>query len=183
LEAGYDGDGAPQPAASPRNGRPEAAGKVLSLDKVDEFGPVIFAIEAACKAQNLPTSTMISEYGPGQFEINLEHCGDLVKACDDAVLLRRCITSVARANGLDATFMSVPFAGQSGSGMHIHASLADETGNLFDPAHKDSDTELSSKTSKNQLSRTIRKRNCQSAFWSNSLSACGGPFSVPELPW
>jgi glutamine synthetase len=71
LEAGYDGDGAPQPAASPRNGRPEAAGKVLSLDKVDEFGPVISAIEAACKAQNLPTSTMISEYGPGQFEINL----------------------------------------------------------------------------------------------------------------
>ncbi len=136
-------NGVPQPAASPRNGRPEAAGKVLSLDKMDEFGPVIGAIEASCKAQNLPTSTMISEYGPGQFEINLEHCEDPVKACDDAVLLRRCITSVARANGLDATFMSVPFAGQSGSGMHIHASLADETGNMFDPAHKDSDAELS----------------------------------------
>lgn len=136
-----DEDGAPQPAASLRNGRPEAAGKVLSLDKMDEFSPIIAAIETACKAQNLPTSTMISEYGPGQFEINLEHCDNPVKACDDAVLLRRCITSVARANGLDATFMSVPFAGQSGSGMHIHASLADETGNVFDPAHKDSDAE------------------------------------------
>ena len=144
-----DENGAPQPAASPRNGRPEAAGKVLSLDKMDEFGPVIAAIEAACKAQNLPTSTMISEYGPGQFEINLEHCDDPVKACDDAVLLRRCITSIARANGLDATFMSVPFAGQSGSGMHIHTSLADETGNVFDPAHRDSDAEPSGRTSKN----------------------------------
>jgi glutamine synthetase len=138
-----DENGVPQPAASPRNGRPEAAGKVLSLDKMDEFGPVISAIEVSCKAQNLPISTMISEYGPGQFEINLEHCDDPVKACDDAVLLRRCITSMARANGLDATFMSVPFAGQSGSGMHIHASLADETGNIFDPARKDSDAELS----------------------------------------
>ncbi len=147
------GDGAPQPAMSPRNGRPEAAGKVLSLDKIDEFAPVIAAIEAACRAQNLPTSTMISEYGPGQFEINLEHCDDPVKACDDAVLLRRCITSVARANGLDATFMSVPFAGQSGSGMHIHASLADEAGNIFDPAHKDSGTELSAKQLKNKKTR------------------------------
>ena len=123
---------------------------MLSLDKIDEFAPVIAAIETACKVQNLPTSTMISEYGPGQFEINLEHCDDPVKACDDAVLLRRCITSVARTNGLDATFMSVPFAGQSGSGMHIHASLADEAGNIFDPAHKDSGAELSAKQLKSK---------------------------------
>lgn len=145
-----DEDGAPQPAVSPRHGRPEAAGKVLSLDKMDEFGPVIAAIEAACRAQNLPTSTMISEYGAGQFEINLDHCDDPVRACDDAVLLRRCITSVARANGLDATFMSVPFPDQSGSGMHIHTSLADEYGNIFDPAHTDSDAKPPAKTSTNQ---------------------------------
>ncbi len=136
-------NGEPVPAASPRTGRPEAAGKVLSLDKLDEFAPVIAAIEQACRVQNLPTSTMISEYGPGQFEINLEHCDDPVKACDDAVLLRRCITSVARAHGLDATFMSVPFPGQSGSGMHIHASLADDQGNVFDPAREGSGTRLS----------------------------------------
>jgi glutamine synthetase len=137
-------DGAPLPSNSPRNGRAETAGKVLSLDKLDEFAPVIAAIEAACKLQNLPTSTMISEYGAGQFEINLEHCDDPVKACDDAALLRRCITSIARANGLDATFMSVPFPGQSGSGLHIHASLADGKGNIFDPVRKDSDAKLSS---------------------------------------
>jgi len=143
-------DGAPKPAISPRSGQPEIAGKVLSLDKMDEFAPVIAAIEAGCRIQNLPTSTMISEYGPGQFEINLEHGDDPVKACDDAVLLRRCITSVARANGLDATFMSVPFPDQSGSGMHIHASLADDAGNIFDPARKDSDAKPSGKNSENQ---------------------------------
>ena len=143
ISAGRAEDGTPLPAPSPRNGRPETAGKVLSLDKMDEFAPVIAAIEAACEIQNLPTSTMISEYGPGQFEINLEHCDDPLKACDDAVLLRRCITSVARASGLDATFMSVPFPGQSGSGMHVHASLADDTGNMFDPANNDSEAKLS----------------------------------------
>ncbi len=143
ISAERDEDGAPQAAKSPRNDRPETAGKVLSLDKMDEFAPLIAAIETACQTQNLPTSTMISEYGPGQFEINLEHGDDPVKACDDAVLLRRCITSLARANGLDATFMSVPFPGQSGSGMHIHASLANDAGNMFDPARKESDTKLS----------------------------------------
>ncbi len=136
-------DGSPLPATSPRNGRPEAAGKVLSLDKIDEFATVISAIETACKVQNLPTSTMISEYGPGQFEINLEHCDDPVRACDDAVLLRRCITSIARQHGLDATFMSVPFPGQSGSGMHIHASMADAAGNVFDPERDGADAKLS----------------------------------------
>ena len=136
-------DGAPLPATSPRNARPESAGKVLSLDKLDEFSPVISAILDAAHTQNLPVSTMISEYGPGQFEINLDHCDDPVRACDDAVLLRRCITSVARAQGLDATFMSVPFAGEPGSGMHVHVSLEDERGNIFDPARKDADGKLS----------------------------------------
>ncbi|MGB7207010.1 MAG: glutamine synthetase family protein, partial [Anderseniella sp.] len=137
-------DGSPRPASSPRNLRQETAGKVLSLDKLDEFAPVIAAIEQACKEQNLPISTMISEYGPGQFEINLEHGNDPVKACDDAVLLRRCITSIARQNGLDATFMSVPFPGQSGSGMHIHASLEDGDGNIFDPSYEGAEEKLSS---------------------------------------
>ncbi len=143
ISAERDDNGAPRAAISPRHGRPETAGKVLSLDKMDEFTPLIADIENACEMQNLPTSTMISEYGPGQFEINLEHGDDPVKACDDAVLLRRCITSVARANGLDATFMSVPFPAQSGSGMHIHASLANDAGNIFDPARKGSEAQLS----------------------------------------
>jgi len=143
ISADRGEDGSALPASSPRNGRSETAGRVLSLDKLDEFAPVISGIEAACKLQNLPVSTMISEYGPGQFEINLEHCDDPVKACDDAVLLRRCITCVARANGLDASFMSVPFPGQSGSGMHIHASLVDAQGNIFDPARKQSEAKLS----------------------------------------
>ncbi|MBX3578138.1 MAG: glutamine synthetase [Rhizobiaceae bacterium] len=135
--------GAPQPVVSPRTGRTEGAGKVLSLAKLDEYQPVITAMEAACRAQNIPSSTIISEYGAGQFEINLEHRDDPIRAADDACLLRRVVQSVAREFGMEATFMSKPFPDQAGSGLHVHASMLDAKGrNVFDSRAKDGETML-----------------------------------------
>jgi glutamine synthetase len=126
---------APLPARSPFTGRAERHGKVLSLAKLDEFQPVIDAMQGACAAQGIPATTMISEYGPGQFEINLAHGADILRAADDAALLRRAVTGAARAAGHDVTFMSKPFPGDSGSGLHVHLSLLDAEGrNVFDPA-------------------------------------------------
>ena len=136
-------DGTPSAAASPRSGLNEASGKVLSLDKLDEFDTVLGEIESACRLQRIPTTSMISEYGAGQFEVNLAHQDDPLRAADHAALLRRAITGVSRAQGYDASFMSKPFADQSGSGMHIHLSLVDDEGrNLFDPAQSGADTSL-----------------------------------------
>ena len=133
-------DGAPVPARSPLSGIVESSGKVLSLDKLDEFDSVLGAIEAACRAQNIPTTSMISEYGAGQFEVNLMHQSDVLSAADHAILLRRAVTGVSRSLGFDASFMSKPFADQSGSGMHVHLSLVDENGvNQFDANNADGD--------------------------------------------
>jgi glutamine synthetase len=137
-------NGEPLPAKSPVTGIPESAGKVLSLAKLDEYQIFISAVEAACKAQNVPSSTMISEYGAGQFEVNLEHRDDPVRAADDAVLLRRIIQAVARQVGLEATFMSKPFPDQAGNGLHIHASVLGKDGkNLFDDREKNGQAMLS----------------------------------------
>lgn len=126
--------GRPLPAISPATGLPETAGAVLSLSKLDEFAPVIAAIEAACKVQAVPCSSVISEYGCGQFEVNLEHTDDPVRAADEALLLRRIVHAVARTHGMEATFMSKPFPEQAGSGLHVHVSIAGEDGrNRFDP--------------------------------------------------
>jgi glutamine synthetase len=58
-------------------------------------------------------------------------------------LLRRAVQGVSRARGFDATFMSKPFADQSGSGMHLHLSLCDAQGNnIFDPQTADGDRYL-----------------------------------------
>jgi len=127
-----DATGRPLPAVSPRSGRPESTGQVLSLAKLDDYHGVLAAIEETCRIQGVPSSTMISEYGAGQFEVNLEHRADPVRAADDALLLRRIVQAVAAAHGFEATFMSKPFPEQAGSGLHIHASLADADGtNLF----------------------------------------------------
>ena len=134
---------APRPARSPRSGITEASGKVLSLDKLDEFDEVLSAIENACHAQGIPTTSMISEYGAGQFEVNLQHVDDPLAAADHAALLRRAVQGVSRAHGYDATFMSKPFIDQSGSGMHLHLSLADAAGhNLFAAGSSAGDTRL-----------------------------------------
>ena len=136
-------DGAPLPVRSPKTGLPETAGKVLSLAKLDEYQPILTAIEHACAAQNIPSSTIISEYGAGQFEVNLEHRDDPVRAADDACLLRRVIQSVARQFDMEATFMSKPFPDQAGSGMHVHASVLGADGqNLFDDRRPDGQTML-----------------------------------------
>jgi glutamine synthetase len=102
------------------------------LQDLDDFQPFFKDLYAACDAQGLPAKTLISEYAPGQMEIVLRHRADVLKACDEAILLKRTIKAVADQHGLAATFMAKPYAQWTGSGMHIHVSLADSAGsNLF----------------------------------------------------
>ncbi len=135
--------GGPQPPIHPRTGQRSWAGNVYGLDELEDYDDLLTTITQVCKAQNIPASTAISEYGAGQFEINLEHVDDPLKAADDAAFLRRAILMAAREVGYDATFLSKPYADLAGSGMHIHVSMMDETGaNIFDPARKDGDEKL-----------------------------------------
>lgn len=130
--------GEPQAARSPVTGQRRMAGEVFRLSTLEEFGPVIDALEEACRAQGLPVSTVAKEFGPGQYEINLDHHDDPVRAADHAALMRRAVVATARAQGVDATFMSKPFPGQAGSGLQVNLSLVDGTGaNAFDPTRED----------------------------------------------
>ncbi|MBT5003156.1 MAG: glutamine synthetase [Porticoccaceae bacterium] len=89
-------------------------------------------VRSACEAQDVPMTTVHSEFAPGQFEINLHHVDDPVTACDHAILLKRIVKGVARQHGMAATFMAKPFTGIPGSGLHVHFSLYDGDGvNVF----------------------------------------------------
>ena len=79
----------------------------------------------AARALGLPVRTLMSEYAPGQFEITLEHRADALRAVDEAMLFKRAVRGVAARHGCIACFMAKPFAELAGSGMHLHASLAD----------------------------------------------------------
>ncbi len=99
------------------------------LQDLEDFQPFFTDLYAYCDAQGLPAKTLISEYAPGQMEIVLRHRADVLKACDEGIMLKRVIKATAEKHGMVATFMAKPYAQWTGSGMHIHVSLGDEQGN------------------------------------------------------
>ncbi len=106
--------------------------QVLSISELQDYEAVFADIAEACRAQNVPADTVVRENGPGQYELNLNHVPDAMKAADAAVLLKRIVKAVARKHDMDATFMAKPYGLQAGSGMHVHFSVLDETGaNIF----------------------------------------------------
>jgi glutamine synthetase len=143
VDPARDAQGRLQPARPTRAGRAADAPRVLAFDKLDEWGPLLAEIDAACIAQGLPAGAATAEYGGAQFEVNLSHLPDPVLAADHALMLRRIVKGVAQRHGREATFMSKPFAEQSGSGLHIHVSLIDAEGrNVFDDRHAQGDVLL-----------------------------------------
>ena len=82
---------------------------------------------------DIPADTTTSETGLGQFEVNLMHCDDALRAADDAWLFKMLVKGLARRHGFAASFMAKPYADYSGSGLHTHFSILDEKGeNIFD---------------------------------------------------
>ena len=102
---------------------------VYGVEELYDFEALLDEIQQVCKEQGLPAETFVKEYATGQYEINLHHIDDALKACDQAILLERCIKSVARKHGVIASFMAKPFSDQAGCGLHIHCSLLDKDGN------------------------------------------------------
>jgi glutamine synthetase len=123
----------PLVARDPNSGEEPVVGNVYEIGELDRFKSVLEDIERAALAQGLPVSSASKEYARGQFEINLTHTDDCVRAADHSALLRHTVVSVARAHGMDATFLPKPWVDRAGSGMHVHMSLVDAAGkNIFD---------------------------------------------------
>lgn len=132
IDRERDANGGLQPPVSPYSGRRMSSKQVYSMDDLDEYDFFIRDVIDTAHAQNIPADTVITEYAPGQFEVNLHHCDDPLLAADHAVLLKRCIAQVARKWEMEATFMAKPYIEEAGSGMHIHLSLMDAEGtNIF----------------------------------------------------
>ena len=124
--------GRPVAPRSPASGRRLSARAVYSVTELEEFEPIFVDMARTFEAQGIPADTSISEYGVGQYEINLRHLPNAVRAADHSLLMKRAVKGVARKHGLDATFMAKPFPEDSGNGLHVHFSLLDEKGrNLF----------------------------------------------------
>jgi len=125
-------DGHAQPPRSRLTGRRENRTQINSMADLDSVSDILTEIAATCGEQEVPTGAALAEYGPGQFEVNLRHVADARLACDQAIRFKRIVKGVALQNGLEATFMAKPYGDMAGSGLHVHVSVQDASGqNIF----------------------------------------------------
>lgn len=109
-------------------GRQQLTSQVYGLKELDDSAPFFDAAEAALQSLDIEAEAVSSEAAPGQYEITLHHHRDISRLCRDVSLVKRTLRNLAPAHGLLTTFMAKPFAELSGNGLHLHVSLADESG-------------------------------------------------------
>ncbi len=121
-----------QTAHAPRSGRRRKAAETLALRALDAFDTFFTDLYDYCELMDIPADTAISEAGLGQFEINLMHGDDALKAADDAWFFKMLVKGLARRNGFAASFMAKPYPDYTGNGLHTHFSVLDRHGdNIF----------------------------------------------------
>lgn len=114
---------------SPKSGKRRAGAEILSLRALDAFDRFFNDLYDACEQMGIPAEAAISEGGIGQFEVNLEHVPDALKAADDAWLFKMLVRGLARNHGMAASFMAKPYENYAGNGLHTHFSVLDADGN------------------------------------------------------
>jgi glutamine synthetase len=180
----HDGDSfKPRLPNIPGSSLPQGGHQYGSFDDLESVDDFLTDLDAFCHAQNIPAGTALSEYSPGQFEINLNHIDDPVLACDHAVLLKRAVKAAARKNGLAATFMAKPFEEHAGNGLHIHTSLLDrDGGNVFSGSSKDGEFSDTLRYAIGGLAQTMAESMAIFAPNANSYRRFAPNFYVPATP-
>ena len=143
IDAASADEGRPRPPVLPDTGRRASATQVYSLADLDGFTRFLSEVETTCQAQGVPLGATTAEYAVGQYEINLQHVEDPLRAADHAILLRRAVQGLARGHDAVATFMAKPYPEDAGNGLHVHVSVLDDKGhNVFDNGSSEGSIQL-----------------------------------------
>ncbi|MDO8838467.1 MAG: glutamine synthetase family protein [Parvibaculum sp.] len=138
LDKDLDRKGRPQAPINPATGYRETANEVYGITELDGFMGLLKDIDEAAAAQGVPASGATAEFAPGQYEINLKHEDDVLRAGDHAIMLRHLVGAIARRHNFTSSFMAKPFVDQTGNGLHVHCSVVDRQGkNIFDDGTED----------------------------------------------
>ncbi len=98
----------------------------FDVNAQDKYQDVLDEIERIALLQGIQITGLVSESSSGQYEINIQHSGDILKLCDQIMMLKRTIKQVAVEHGLHASFLAKPDLNKAGSGMHFHMSLLNQ---------------------------------------------------------
>jgi glutamine synthetase len=108
-----------------------------NITEGDLYESFFGALRTTLESSGVPVEVAQVEYGPGQWEINLEYAAPLEMA-DRHALFKHIVRYVAARNGMTATFMPRPLTDGMGSSCHVHVSLRDDDGApLFHDADAD----------------------------------------------
>jgi len=174
-------NGRPQPPRSPISGKRPHSSQVYLIDDLDEYADCLQDMLEAAKVQGIPADAIVKESAPAQFEVNLRHTEDAIKACDYAVLLKRLIKNIAYDHEMDSTFMAKPYPGQAGNGLHVHISLLDKDGNNIFASEDPTQNEAL----RHALGGILETMPASMAFLCpnvNSYRRFGANFYVPNTP-
>ena len=132
----------------------------------------------ALEAMGIHVEFSHHEVAPSQHEIDMRY-DDALTMADNVMTYRTVVKEVAHRNGIYATFMPKPLAGENGSGMHTHQSLFRGDRNaFFDP----SDEYLLSADAKAFIAgqlRHARELSCVFAQWVNSYKRLVPGYEAP----
>ncbi|MBM3110848.1 glutamine synthetase [Pseudomonas sp. P66] len=174
-------NGRPQPPRSPISGKRPMSTQVYLIDDLDEYVDCLQDILEGAKEQGIPADAIVKESAPAQFEVNLHHVADPMKACDYAVLLKRLIKNIAYDHEMDTTFMAKPYPGQAGNGLHVHISVLDKDGkNIFTSEDPEQNAAL-----RHAIGGVLETLPASMAFLCpnvNSYRRFGAQFYVPNSP-
>ncbi len=132
----------------------------------------------ALEAMGIHVEYSHHEVAPSQHEIDMRY-DDAMRMADNVMTYRTVVKEVAHRNGIYATFMPKPLAGENGSGMHTHQSLfKGERNAFFDP----DDEFLLSADAKAFIAgqlRHARELSCVFAQWVNSYKRLVPGYEAP----
>lgn len=116
---------------------PDAPNIAFSLKNLLEKEPLGSSIMAALEDAGLEPEMWLPEYAPRQWEVTVAPA-DALAAADRAILLREIVRNTAAQLGHTASFSPIVEESGSGSGVHIHLSLLDDSGEpvTYDPTRE-----------------------------------------------
>ncbi|OAP06815.1 NodGS [Arabidopsis thaliana] len=118
-------------------------GPYCATSSFDAASPIFHDIVPALESLNIEVEQFHAESGKGQFEVSLGHT-IASHAADNLVYTREVIRSVARKQGLLATFVPKYDYCDIGSGSHVHLSLWKNGENVFPASNNSSSHGISS---------------------------------------
>ncbi len=102
-------------------------GNCYGMEAIEELLSFTDVLRESLALSGIELDGLSSEYGKGQFEINLNYRKNALLATDEAILFKHAVKTLAKPFGMSATFMALANE-ESSNGMHINLSLQNSKG-------------------------------------------------------